>query len=358
MKYKCISDKNDAFVKEFLSLPKKLYSKNEIIQNEKTEKMILTQEHPLSKDFNIIPYLVTDDKGHAVSRCILTYYPDSSTAFLGFFEAYNDLTACRLMIDEVCKQAVKDGKTKIVGPIDSSFWIRYRFKADKFDLLPYTCEPYNKDYYISLWEKCGFSECERYFSNCLRQPSANDNNEKCMRRFEMMNKKGYHIENPTYHSFNDKLHEVFTLLIELYSDFPYFTKITWEQFEAMFSGLKYILNYDMAKLVYKDNVLVGFSISVPNYGNAVSGALTLSRATKILREKLNTHEYIPIYMGVAPKHLGLGGFIAEAVKQSLVKHQCSAINALIHDGKVTGNYYNNELSTDRYHYILLEKELT
>lgn len=357
MKYKCISGSGSEFIERFLSLPKKLYSKKEITQDEITERQILCGEHILSADFSVVPYIVVDERGEVVSRCILTCYPDNDTAFLGFFESFNNIEACGIMIEEVCRCASEKKKSRIVGPVDSSFWIKYRFKADRFNAPPYACEPYNKDYYIKLWEKCGFCVCERYFSNQVRIPQKNDKNNKCQKRFEAMTKKGYRIEYPDSESFMQKLHEVFSLLIRLYSDFPCFTEISWEQFRSMFSDLKYVLNYDMVKLVYKDNKMVGFSISIPNFGNASCGKITLQKKLKILRTKLFPQEYINIYMGVDAAHLGLGSMIAEAIKQSLAKSKCSAISALIHEGKVTGSYYNNELSIGRYHYVLLKKEL-
>ena len=82
-----------------------------------------------------------------------------------------------------------------------------------------------------------------------------------------MPKRGYTIENPNRENFTEKLYEVFSLLIKLYSGFPCFTEIDREQFGVMFSGLKYALNYDMVKLAYKDGELAGFSISLPDFGN-------------------------------------------------------------------------------------------
>lgn len=357
LRYKVLSGRGCEFTERFLSLPKKLYSKKEITQDEITERQILCGEHVLSENFSVVPYIVTDERGEVVSRCILTLYPENDTAFLGFFESINDLEACRIMMNEVCRCASDKKKKSIVGPVDSSFWIKYRFKADRFDAPPYACEPYNKDYYIELWEKCGFSVSERYFSNQIRIPLKTDENKKCQKRYETMTKKGYRIEYPDAESFMVKLHEVFSLLIRLYAGFPCFTEITWEQFRSMFSDLKYVLNYDMVKLVYKDEKLVGFSISIPDFGNNTCGKITLMKKIKILSTKLFPQKYINIYMGVDADHLGLGSMLAESIKRSLAERKCSAISALIHEGKVTGSYYNKELSVGRYHYVLLNREL-
>lgn len=358
MNYRLLDRNERHFEKLFLALPKTLYNKSELTQNDGAERRILRGVHPLSGDFEIKPFLLLDENENPAARAVLTYYPDSNEAFLGFFECIDDFAACEAIMNAVFVCAKNDGKTKITGPVDASFWIKYRFKTDFFDKLPYALEPYNKDYYPEFWERCGFSICQGYFSNQLRIPTEDDRDAKCQKRFETMTKRGYRVEYPSSENFKDRLREVFELLSRLYSDFPCYTEITWDKFFGMYSSIKSVLNYDMAKLVYKDDKLVGFSISVPNFGNAACGKLTPAKLIKILRTKKNPSEYILIYMGVDSGHLGLGSMIAEAVKRSLEEKRCFAINALILDGKVTGeSYYNSSLTTDRYHYALFQKVL-
>ncbi len=355
MKYKCLS--GSGITELFLSLPRKLYSRSEITQDENTERQILSGTHILSKSFSFYPFVAVDENGGAVGRCALTCYKNREDAFLGFFECINDEEACGIMFEEVFRLAAKHNKRKIVGPVDASFWMKYRFKVDNFNRKIYACEPYNKEYYADLWEKLGFKICERYFSNQIRTPLKSDENKKCRQRFETMTKRGYTIMTPNRENFTEKLYEVYSLLIRLYSRFPCFTEIDREQFGAMFSNLKYALNYDLVKLAYKDGELAGFSISIPDFGNAACGKITLIKLIKILRNKYFPKHFINLYMGVGTDHLGLGSMLAESIKRSLVEKKCSSISALIHEGKVTGNYYNNELSQFRYNYVLMEKNL-
>lgn len=358
MKYTLAGTKDQGFEKRFLALPKLLYGKFDLTQNDDTERKILRGTHPLSGDFEVVPFLLTDEKNRPAARCILTYYPEKDEAYLGFFECISDFSACEMLLNAACERAKRDGKAVITGPVDASFWIKYRFKTDFFDKPPYALEPYNKDYYPEFWERCGFSVCQGYFSNQLRMPTADDHDAKCQKRFEAMSKRGYTIENPNSANFDEKLREVFELLSKLYSSFPCYSEISWEKFFGMYSSIKSVLNFDMAKLVYKDEKLVGFSISVPNFGNAACGKLTIPKLARILKAKNKPTEFILIYMGVDSGHLGLGSMIAEAVKQSLEEKRCSAINALILDGKVTGeSYYNSSLTTDKYHYALYQKTL-
>lgn len=358
MNYTFVEPKERRFEKLFLSLPKMLYDKDTLTQNISTEQNILRGTHVLSEDFEIKPFLLIDEAGRPAARCVLTYYPYTDEAYLGFFECIDDFQACKILMDAACECAKNDGKTKITGPVDASYWIKYRFKLDAFEKPPYAMEPYNKEYYPYYWTDCGFTMVQGYYSNQLRVPTAEDQDHKCQKRFESLTKRGYTIEYPTSENFQEKLCEVFVLLSRLYSDFPCYTEISWEKFYEMYSNIKIVINYDMAKLVYKDGKLVGFSISVPNFGNAASGKLSFSKIRRILDAQQNPTEFILIYMGVDGEHLGVGSMIAEAVKRSLEEKHCSAINALIMDGKVTGeSYYNSSLTTDKYHYALFRKML-
>ena len=63
-----------------------------------------------------------------------------------------------------------------------------------------------------------------------------------------------------------------------------------------------------------------------------------------------------LYMGVAKKHRGLGLAMTQTVMHSVNRKAASAIGALIREGKVTGSY-GAELVTSTYEYALLEYSL-
>lgn len=151
MNYKVIYGKNDLVYTGFLALPGKLYQKNELTQDYDTEYKLLHEKHTLSKYFNITPFVVIDKNSQMpVARCMLTYYPEDDVAYFGFFECIGQQEIAEQLLDTVSKKAKKDGKTKLSGPVDASFWIKYRLKINLFDRIPYTGEPYNKNYYYKL----------------------------------------------------------------------------------------------------------------------------------------------------------------------------------------------------------------
>lgn len=356
MNYKVIYGNNYFVYKNFLSLPSKLYKNNDLTQDYNTEYKLLYKKHPLSKYFNITPFVIIDKTyKKPVARCILTYYPNDEIAYFGFFECINDEEIARLLINAVSKKAKYDGKKKLVGPIDSSFWIKYRLKINLFNKIPYIGEPYNKDYYYKLLLNNGFFVQNHYTSNIYPIVDKNYNNKKFQEHFKEFIDKGYEIKSPNKKNYQYTMGKVYDLIIDLYSDFPAFKYIEKEDFMNIFSSYKHILDFDMVKIAYYKNEIVGFFISVPNYYNLPYN-LNIKNLIKLFQIKKKPNEYVMLYMGVDKNHIGLGKALSNAITFELKEKQVPSIGALARDGKLTQNYAS-ELIKNRYEYVLLEKEL-
>ena len=349
------SAKDKNYIEKFLELPRRLYSKREIMQQPDEEKKILEGTHILSHYFTVYPLLVLNERDIPVSRAVLTVYPGDADAYLGFFESENDDEAVSLLITEAEKIAKSNNCTKITGPIDASFWIRYRFKVNCFD-SSYTGEPYNKEYYAALWQKAGFEIMERYYSNHYRKVEPSDQNSLFAERLVRKQKEGYRIESPSGETFDKTLLEVYELLIELYQSFPAYKRISQEEFVSLYSYLKLLIRYSMVKMAYYQGKAVGFFISIPDYKNAVYGKLTLLDYLRILRIHAKPKSYVMLYMGIDASHHGLGKAMAESIKEELQIAGVPSVGALIRHGNNNKGYFR-ELIDYEYEYVLLRKEL-
>ena len=354
-KYICMRGNRKEVRGLFLALPERLYPKKLLPQNKETEKKLLEGHHPLSPDFRVIPFVVADEKRKPLCRCLLTIYPGDTTAYVGYFESVKSVKVCRLVFAHVERTAMACGIKHLLGPVDCSIWIGYRFKTNYFGNA-YTGEPYNRAYYPYLWEQSGFSVCDRYFSNGMRKIRNEDGRERFIRRIEQFKEAGYEFSTLYGHDFYETLQAIYELLISLYADFPGYKYVTYEQFRALFSSLKPVLRPEMVKLVSKEGKLAAFFICIPDYGSLTAGNVTLGKLIKILKIKRNPGGYVLLYMGVRPDSLGLGSALAELVRQELYKNGCTSISALIHEGKITGAYYR-ELAVRRYEYVLLKKDI-
>jgi hypothetical protein len=354
LSYRCLTSNNKTTQDAFLKLPKLLYKKH-CPQDKSTETRLLKGTHVLSSNIEVHPFVIVDNDDNPVCRCLMTYYNNSDTAYIGFFEARNNLMAVKKMFAYVERKAKSDHKIQLLGPIDASIYINYRFKVDHFDKI-YTGEPYNKEYYENLWEEIGFTISDRYLSNQMRRVEVTDFDERLERIYQRYLSKGYQFVEPNKDDFDDRLEDVYKLLTNRYSNFAGSQPISADQFIAMFSDLETIMNHDMIKLVYKDGDLKAFCIAVPNYGELTHGHVGLFKLWKILKIKRHPSEYVILYAGADAQSPGLGGAVMHVIRNELYKNQCTSIGALIHEGNMPAQVYSM-LHTDQYHYVLMKKHL-
>jgi hypothetical protein len=344
------------YINDFLKLPKVLYSKKTIVQNEKEERELLLSTHVLSKYFTMTKFLCYHDNAVA-ARCVATVYPDDSTAYIGFFECVNNTDCSKVLFDEVKKFAAENGFLNIVGPVDASFWIKYRLKVNKFEKRPYVSEPYNKDYYLKLFLDSGFSVFEEYASNTYnRQPLFGYKNEKSEERYKRFTTNEYKIVTPALKDWDKTIREIYKLLTELYSSFPIYKSIDEADFVKHFESFKYILDLSMVKMAYYNGEAVGFFIGTPDYGNSLYGKITLLTYAKVILKKIRSSNYIMLYMGVSKKHKGLGLAMIHTIIKNVNKKHATAVGALIKEGKITGKYGSDGIES-KYKYVLLKYDI-
>ena len=347
-------EEEEKYIKDFLSLPKRLYSKDTNMENPKETERFLRGTHPLSAYFTLHKFLVYDE-GKAVGRFVITTYPEDETAYIGFFECVEDSDAARCLFDKACEYAKKLGYHRMLGPVDASFWNKYRLKINLFDRLPYTGEPYNKEYYLKLFEENGFAVCEHYTSNIFEALKKEDKDPLYDDRLRTFLGKGYKIISPAKEDFDKVIGQLYELLTELYSDFPVYKNVGYEEFSKVFSDYRYILNMDMVKMAYYKEQPVGFFVSVPDFGNTVYHLRNLKNLCRVFRIKKKPHRYVMLYMGVHNDHHGLGKALVGSIMEELRTSGLPSIGALARDGKITQKYGENHVE-HCYEYVLLGKE--
>lgn len=342
------------YIKAFCDLPGRIYNAGDNMEDPDSMKSILMGEHPLSKYFKLDKFLIYDDST-PVGRFAITTYDNDNTAYLGFYECLDDDGYAKFLFDSAYDFARDAGYDKITGPVDASFWIKYRLKINRFDVLPYTGEPYNKEYYFKQFKDNGFVVAEHYISNEFRSVDETYVNEKFENRYKEFLKLGYTIESPKTEDFDKTIDVVYKMVTELYSDFPIFKDVKIEDFREVFKSYKTIMNMSMTKIAYYKGEAVGFYISVPDYGNKVYH-LNPINILSILKLRKHPKKYVMLYMGVDQQHRGLGKAIVYAIMKELMASGLPSIGALARDGKITQDYAHDDV-TDVYEYVLLERKI-
>ena len=132
--------------------------------------------------------------------------------------------------------------------------------------LPFTGEPHQPAYYPKLWEAAGFKLTESYLSNFYPKVSPTTQEAKLAKRYEAALAAGIKIRSPHKSDWTEVSLQVFELLNRLYRDFPIYRSLQGGQFSAIFEKYRYILDFSMVKLAYQEEKLVGFLITMPDYG--------------------------------------------------------------------------------------------
>lgn len=347
-------DKEKKYIRDFVGIAKKLYSAKDNMEDPDSMKKFLTGTHALFKYFTLDKFLVYD-KGRPVGRFAITTYPDDDTAYFGFYECVDDDSAAKFLFDSAVAFCREKEYAKIVGPVDGSFWQKYRLKINLFDRQPYTGEPYNKPYYFRQFTDNGFTVSAHYTSNLFHPIDESYRNEKFEQRFQQFLDNGYRIESPTEENYDAIMGDVYDMIMELYSDFPIFKALSREDFMEIYGSFRMIMNMSMTKIAFYQDKAVGFYISIPDYANRVYHVSLLS-LPMLLKIKKSPERYVMLYMGVRPEHRGLGKALVYSIMKELAQNRLPSIGALVRDGKPNQTYLPDDV-TDIYEYVLLERTI-
>lgn len=342
-------------VADFLSLPARLYGPREPSPDTTGEPALLAGRHPLSGYFRVRPYLAYRD-GRPAGRLLLTRYPDDTTVYLGCFECVEDDAVAAALLARAEDVAAEGGFERILGPVDASFWLRYRLKVSGFDQPPFFSEPVNKPYYLRLFESAGYRVCERYTSNRYPRAPVGHDFGRFDDRLRAFTRRGFDIRPPRRREWDRVMREIHGLLHELYHDFPVFKAVRFEDFAAVFGDLRRIVDLSMVTMAYHRGEAVGFLVAVPDYGPGLTSGPVAGRLLTLLRHRYRSPRYVLLYLGAQARYPGLGAAMTAAFVGRVVRRGAAAVGALIHQGTITERYAA-ELVTARSEYVLLRRDL-
>lgn len=337
---------------DFLILPHRIYKEQHLMQSSAEAQAYIAGKAPLSSTLTFQAFVGYADE-EVVIRGAIIQPQHASQVYLGFFEAMNQPAWMTAFMTHLKDYARSVGAISIQGPVQGSYWSGYRMKLNDFDRSPFTGEPHNPNYYPKLWTAAGFELTERYVSNFYQEVPTNFQPERFKMRYQQFKQSGYHILSPDKADWDQVISEVFDLLSELYQDFPLYQFIELKQFKNIFDSYRDILDFSMVKLAYKEGQLVGFLITLPDYGNLVYRSLNLWNLLKIFNLKKRPKRYIILYLGVDPHHLGLGTALSYPIFKAVAARQAQAVGALIRQQTVTRSYLK-ELQQDTTEYGLFE----
>jgi hypothetical protein len=337
----------------FVRLPARLNPRGTVERAESTERALLAGTHPLSPTLSLRAWLA-EDAGQASGRIGVTTYPgDDTTGYVGFLDATDDTSAAALF-DRAAEAAADDGRTVLVGPVNASFWWRYRLKVAGFDERPYFGEPLNPPGHVRWWQAAGFAETDRYRSAFYQRAEKSLSLPRFEERAQLFSRRGFEIRAPRPAEWEGLLDDLYVLLAELYATFPAYRAIPAEIFRELYAPMRHIADLSVLRMAYKDGAPQGFLVAFPDYGLGLASPSRAVQLATVARHRWRSDRYILLYLGV--RHPGLGRALMQSFSAEMIRRRAEVVGALTHITKHSGGYAPDQIRT-RNEYLLLRRDL-
>lgn len=317
----------------------------------------LTGTHTLNAGLAVTG-VVAYAKGRPVGRIAVTTTtdsagPDTHTAWVGFLEAPDGPTSDALF-DWAHATAASLGRTRLVGPVDASFWHRYRLKVSGFDERPYVGEPLNPPAHVTWWVRAGYEETDRYRSALYQRAEPGMVFPRFDERLARFEKRGFTFSHPTPDTWDQAMTDLHEMLHDLYAAMPTFRPLPLGTFLTHYARLKPVVDLSMVWLVHRNGRPEGFCVNLPDYGVGLTTGPTWRRLGTLARHKRRSDRYVLAYLGARTP--GLGSALMQGLVAELATRRAAPIGSLTHVG-VSSEGYGSEFIRTRNEYVLLARDV-
>lgn len=191
---------------------------------------------------------------------------DELIGFVGYFEAMDRYEASAAVLEEAIAWLKSRDIRTIRGPINTSTYQSYRFLTKGFEHGAFFMEPYNPAYYPAHWERFGFKPCRGYASAIVDSQACAD---RLRWEYAHMIDAGYRARTFDMARFDDELRLMYDLSSRIFSNAWMWRAIAFEEFRAIYSGMRRILDPNLCYFLFKEQEPAGFVFGLPDYAEAV-----------------------------------------------------------------------------------------
>ena len=235
---------------------------------------------------------------------------EKNAGFFGFFECINDSDIALSLLKEVEKWISNKKLDFLIGPINGRVDIGVGFLIRGFNSIPYLLDTYSLDYYNDFIEKFGMEKLKDLVSYEVKLNKKISSHEiiNCTKKCEKM---GIKIRKFNPFKFKKEMDWWIELFMNEFKDHWGYTSILYEEVQSRFGikQLRWIVDPDLFFVVEKDNIPIGFRLSLPDYNLLIknfNGKFGVFEFLKLLinRRKINRGRFIA--MGIKKDFRGKG----------------------------------------------------
>jgi len=228
----------------------------------------------------------------------------------GWFDFVDDYEVSKALFDQVAEVGRKHQLDYMEGPVGFSNLDKVGVMTEGFDHLGTMITWYNHPYYVSHYEKYGFTKEKGYLENKFLFANAK---KETFEKANMLIKKRYGLRALNFTRSKDIMpwvDEMFDLFNESYSKLASFVEIT--EVQKQYFKEKYIqfINPEYIKFVVdKDDNLVSFSIVMPSFAQALqkaNGKLFPFGFIHLLHARKHSKDVTFYLIGIRPSYQNKG----------------------------------------------------
>lgn len=195
-------------------------------------------------------------------------YYQEQTGFFGFFEAINDQEVANALFETAANWVRQKGMNVLRGPANYSTNETVGLLVEGFDLPPAVMMTYNPRYYVELVEKAGFGKAMDLYAWYMT--TAISINPKILRIGEkVLQDQGIVLRTINMKNFWEEVQLIKKIYNDAWSTNWGFVPMTDAEFDFLAKDLKPVVDPRLVLIVEKKGEPVGFSLSLPNFNQAL-----------------------------------------------------------------------------------------
>lgn len=249
----------------------------------------------------------------------------TKTGFFGFFESIDNQSTADLLLRVAEGWLDERGMKSVLGPANPGMMDEIGILVDGFEKYPSILMPYNKVYYDKLLKNGGYQQEMDLLTYRVSQSSVDRG--RAERAVQIVKKRlpGIHIRKIKLKKIRDEVKIIREIFNEAWKNNWGFIPLSTEEFDALASDLKTIVDDDFAHIAEIDGEPVGFSVALPDYNQIfrdMNGRLFPFGIFKLLWNRKNIDQVRTALMGVKPEYQGRGIDVLlhrEAIRNGLKK---------------------------------------
>jgi len=324
--------------KEFILFPYEHYKNDEywvaplLIEQ---RKLINTDKNPFFRDAELALFTaqfngVMTGRIAAIIDHRYNSYHNKKTGFFGFFECNDDQETVNLLF-RAAEGWLKDkGMEDVLGPANPGMMDVIGFLVEGFDKYPSILMPYNKPYYDKIIHEAGYEKEMDLLTYLVTQDSVD--RDRANRAVEIVKKRlpGIHVRRISLNKIHDEVKIIQEIFNKAWKNNWGFIPLSNEEFDALATDLKTIVDNDFAHIAEINGEPVGFSVALPDYNQIfrkMNGRLFPVGIFKILWNKRKINKIRTALMGVIPEYQGRGIDVLlhrEAIENGLIRNYYSS----------------------------------